>query len=138
MVSLVFVFDASPLDRSPPTPPPPTPPPTPMQGVDRIIVVLAPGGRRLEVRQYGVALKKSGGRVPRVETVEVGPAWTATVTRHRAAPPDLERAAHKKVEGVDKKKVRERGRGGGKGKHSPRRALTKQKTFPFPFLTPLV
>lgn len=106
-------------------------PPPSLQGVDRVIVILAPGDRRLEVRQYGVALKKSGGRVPRVELVEVGPAWTAAVTRHRAAPPDLEKAAHKKVEGVDKKKARRRKRGEKEvGKNG---AVTKQKPFLFIF-----
>ena len=76
------------------------------QGIDRIIVVLAPSCRRLLVRHYAIALKKSGGRVPRVELTPIGPSWDATVTRHRAAPPDLEKAALKKVEGLDKKKVR--------------------------------
>lgn len=85
----------------------PTPTPTPLlsQGVDRIIVALAPGGRRLLLRHYAVALKKSGGRVPRVALTAIGPAWSATVTRHRAAPPDLEKAALKKVDGLDKKKA---------------------------------
>lgn len=87
--------------------------PSPPQGVDRIIVILAPGGRRLVVRQYSLALKKSGTRAPRVEAAEVGPAWSATVSRHRPAPPDLEKAALQRVAGAEKKKVR---RGGWRAK----------------------
>ena len=109
--------------------------PTTPQGIDRIIVVLAPSGRRLLVRHYAVALKKSGGRVPRVELTQIGPSWDATVTRHRAAPPDLEKAALKKVEGLDKKKVRECGGVGGVFFYLPcaARATTRHKHNPFHF-----
>lgn len=57
------------------------------------------------LRQYAVALKKSGGRVPRVQLTEVGPCIRASVGRFRQAPPDLWKAAMKVPEGVEKRKV---------------------------------
>lgn len=99
-----------------------------LAGVDRVLVFaasdsssasgdgIAGSGSRKEIsiRQYAVALKKSGTRVPRVQLSETGPSLRASVGRHRPAPPDLWKAAMKQPEGVDKKKVRggvgERGR----------------------------
>ena len=102
-----------------------------LAGIDRVVVVAASDGssssgsgngsgsgsgnsgskttstkKEIAIRQYAVALKKSGTRVPRVQLAEIGPALVATLGRHRAAPPDLWKAAMKQPEGVEKKKVR--------------------------------
>ena len=80
--------------------------------------------RELSIRQYAVALKKSGTRVPRVELAEVGPSLRASLGRHRQAPPDLWKAAMKQPEGVEKKKVRGRER---RERESWRREREKKK-----------
>lgn len=100
-----------------------------LAGVDRVLVVAASsssgadgsgsvssnnsGGKKaaeVSIRQYAVALKKSGTRVPRVELTEIGPSLRASLGRHRQAPPDLWKAAMKQPEGIEKKKVRGRER----------------------------
>ena len=94
-----------------------------LAGIDRVLVVAASDGgsgsgsgggsggkREIAIRQYAVALKKSGTRVPRVELTEIGPSLRASLGRHKQAPPDLWKAAMKQPEGIEKKKVRERER----------------------------
>ena len=44
---------------------------------------------KLLLRQYRIALKKSGTRVPRVELQEMGPSLDLSLRRVREAPPDL-------------------------------------------------
>lgn len=93
-----------------------------LAGVDRVIAVAAassegggvgggdgskrPAAEQLCVRQFAIALKKSGGRVPRVQLTEVGPSIRASVGRFRPAPPDLWKAAMRVPEGVEKRKVK--------------------------------
>jgi len=86
-----------------------------LAGIDRVLAVAASSGggdgnndnrKEIAIRQYAVALKKSGTRVPRVQLSETGPSLRASLGRHRAAPPDLWKAAMKQPEGVEKKKVR--------------------------------
>ena len=95
-----------------------------LAGIDRVLVVAASdssatasgsgsGGssegkikkKEIAIRQYAVALKKSGGRVPRVQLSEIGPSLRASLGRHKQAPPDLWKAAMKQPEGIEKKKV---------------------------------
>ena len=58
------------------------------QGLDHVIFVTALEGKLL-LRQYVIALKKSGTRVPRVELQEMGPSLDLSLRRVREAPPDL-------------------------------------------------
>ena len=94
-----------------------------LAGIDRVLVVAASDAaatasvsgsgssagnenkKEIAIRQYAVALKKSGGRVPRVQLSEIGPSLRASLGRHRQAPPDLWKAAMKQPEGIEKKKV---------------------------------
>jgi ribosome production factor 2 len=96
-----------------------------LAGVDRLILVVAEGGGggegaaqpstsssasappvRLSLRQFALRLKKSGGRTPRVEATEIGPALDLVLRRHLPGPPDLVKAALKAAAGPAKKKVR--------------------------------
>lgn len=93
-----------------------------LAGIDRVLVVAASDAaasssssasgtgaagheKEIAIRQYAVALKKSGNRVPRVQLTEIGPSLRASLGRHRQAPPDLWKAAMKQPEGIEKKKV---------------------------------
>lgn len=125
-----------------------------LAGVDRVLVVAASdevggnsgsvSGKKIEVsiRQYAIALKKSGTRVPRVELTEIGPSLRASLGRHRQAPPDLWKAAMKQPEGVEKKKVRGREREREVEKNKTGKKTRKRgddtKFSNLIFLTPLV
>lgn len=72
-----------------------------------------PETRHLLLRQYAVRLKKGGGRVPRTELTEMGPALDLALRRLRAPPPELLKEALRQPK-VEKKKARRRAsRGGG-------------------------
>lgn len=74
-----------------------------LAGLDRLMVFVAIGDSQLLMYQYKIALKASGGRVPRVALCEMGPRLCLTVRRFREAPPDLATEALKKPK-LDKKK----------------------------------
>ncbi|KAH3735912.1 ribosome production factor 2 homolog [Dreissena polymorpha] len=75
-----------------------------LQGLEHVIQVTAADGKIL-VRNYRIALKKSGGRVPRVELQEMGPSVDFTMRRTKIASDDLyKRSLKKPKEATIKKK----------------------------------
>ena len=73
-----------------------------MQGLDHVIFMTALEGKLL-LRQYRIALKKSGTRVPRVELHEMGPSLDLSLRRVREAPSDLMAEALKQPKTTAKK-----------------------------------
>ncbi|KAK9824979.1 hypothetical protein WJX81_002634 [Elliptochloris bilobata] len=65
-----------------------------LKGITNVMFVTALD-RVLLLRQYAVAMKKSGTKIPRVELREMGPALDLALRRYRAAAPDLEKEALK-------------------------------------------
>ena len=72
------------------------------QGLDHVIFVTALEGKLL-LRQYVIALKKSGTRIPRVELLEMGPSLDLALRRVREAPPDLMAEAMRQPKTTGKK-----------------------------------
>jgi len=58
---------------------------------------------KLLLRQYRIALKKSGTRVPRVELAEMGPSLDLALRRVSEAPPDLAAEALRQPKTTGKK-----------------------------------
>ena len=73
-----------------------------LQGLDHVIFVTALEAKLL-LRQYRIALKKSGTRIPRVELQEMGPSLDLSLRRVREAPPDLMAEALKQPKMTAKK-----------------------------------
>ncbi|KAK3735825.1 hypothetical protein QZH41_019922, partial [Actinostola sp. cb2023] len=65
-----------------------------LQGLEHVIQVTAVE-KNIFLRSYRTVLKKSGGRVPRVELEEMGPAFDFTLRRTRLASDDLMKSATK-------------------------------------------
>ncbi|KAF8067235.1 choline monooxygenase [Scenedesmus sp. PABB004] len=66
-----------------------------LAGLDRVVVAYAAGGgeRGLLLRQYRLAYKKSGTKVPRAHLTEMGPRLDLVLRRVRLPPVDLEKEA---------------------------------------------
>jgi len=63
--------------------------------------------KQIFIRSYKISLKKSGGRIPRVELAEIGPSLDLSLRRTHLASEDLMRSACKQVSNVrGKKKVK--------------------------------
>lgn len=77
-----------------------------LAGLDRVLVAYAAGTseRSLLLRQYRIAFKKSGTKVPRVALTEMGPSLDCVLRRSRLPPVDLEKEALKQPK-LTKKKV---------------------------------
>eukprot|EP00879_Flechtneria_rotunda_P021146 GHRR01022278.1.p3 GENE.GHRR01022278.1~~GHRR01022278.1.p3 ORF type:complete len:158 (+),score=66.93 GHRR01022278.1:1234-1707(+) len=76
-----------------------------LAGLDRVLMAFAAGGseRSLLLRQYRIAFKKSGTKVPRVALAEMGPSIDCVLRRSRLPPVDLEKEALKQPK-ITKKK----------------------------------
>mmetsp|Transcript_27958 Transcript_27958/g.73773 ORF Transcript_27958/g.73773 Transcript_27958/m.73773 type:complete len:196 (-) Transcript_27958:57-644(-) len=57
------------------------------------VVVLTAKGEKVAFRHYGILLKKSGSKVPRVVLEELGPRFDLELRRNRSAAPDVAREA---------------------------------------------
>jgi len=66
-----------------------------LAGIEHAIVLTAQG-EKVSFKHYRIDLKKSGGRVPRVECEEIGPSFEFEVRRERTPAPELEKAACRK------------------------------------------
>lgn len=65
-----------------------------LAGLDTVIVTTAANGK-VYFRVYGIALKKSGNKFPRVEMEEVGPRMDLTLRRRKSAASELRKHAMK-------------------------------------------
>jgi ribosome production factor 2 len=65
-----------------------------LAGIEHVIVCTA-ADDTIFFRHYGISLKKSGSKIPRVELVESGPAFDCVIRRHKFASDDLLREALK-------------------------------------------
>eukprot|EP00878_Enallax_costatus_P022497 GHUV01023868.1.p1 GENE.GHUV01023868.1~~GHUV01023868.1.p1 ORF type:complete len:167 (+),score=70.20 GHUV01023868.1:1370-1870(+) len=76
-----------------------------LAGLDRVLVAYAAGTseRSLLLRQYRIAFKKSGTKVPRVALTEMGPSLDCVLRRSRLPPVDLEKEALKQPKLTKKK-----------------------------------
>jgi len=63
-----------------------------LAGLDRLISVSAINGK-IYFRHYGIALKQSGSKLPRVELEEVGPSMDLVFRRHHSAAEDVRKQA---------------------------------------------
>lgn len=60
-----------------------------LSGVEHAIVLSTMGGNKILFRHYGILLRKSTGKLPRVELEEVGPRMDLEFKRHKQAPDDI-------------------------------------------------
>ncbi|KAF6250832.1 Brix domain-containing protein [Scenedesmus sp. NREL 46B-D3] len=76
-----------------------------LAGLDRVVVAYAAGAseRSLLLRQYRIAFKKSGTKVPRVCLSEMGPSLDCVLRRSRLPAVDLEKEALKQPKLTKKK-----------------------------------
>eukprot|EP00293_Proteomonas_sulcata_P006859 CAMPEP_0184323534 /NCGR_PEP_ID=MMETSP1049-20130417/130805_1 /TAXON_ID=77928 /ORGANISM="Proteomonas sulcata, Strain CCMP704" /LENGTH=202 /DNA_ID=CAMNT_0026645065 /DNA_START=1 /DNA_END=609 /DNA_ORIENTATION=+ len=72
-----------------------------LAGVEHVIVLTAHGGK-IAFRHYGIALKKSGGKVPRIELEELGPSFDMELRRERLPAAELAKEANKMPKQVQK------------------------------------
>jgi|APGre2960657404_1045060.scaffolds.fasta_scaffold32776_1 hypothetical protein len=77
-----------------------------LAGLDRVLIAVATGEKRILLRQYAIRLKRSGTKVPRASLAEMGPRLDLALRRCKPAPPDLEAEALKQPAGLKKKKAR--------------------------------
>ncbi|KAJ3092949.1 rRNA-binding ribosome biosynthesis protein rpf2 [Quaeritorhiza haematococci] len=66
-----------------------------LAGIDHVLAFIADPSGDIRFRVYTVSMKKSGGKIPRVELEEMGPSMDLTVRRTVFAPDDLLREAMK-------------------------------------------
>ncbi|EFJ42816.1 hypothetical protein VOLCADRAFT_107061 [Volvox carteri f. nagariensis] len=66
-----------------------------LAGIDRVLMAVAEGDTRLQLRQYSIRFKKSGTRIPKVALTEMGPRVAFSVRRYRLPPSDLQQDAMK-------------------------------------------
>uniref|UniRef100_A0A915CN80 Ribosome production factor 2 homolog n=1 Tax=Ditylenchus dipsaci TaxID=166011 RepID=A0A915CN80_9BILA len=64
-----------------------------LQGLELIISLTASAENKIHLRVYRTQLKKSGGKTPRVELVEIGPSIDFSVDRTKLASEDLFKSA---------------------------------------------
>jgi hypothetical protein len=77
-----------------------------LAGLDRVLIAVATGEKRILLRQYAIRLKRSGTKVPRASLSEMGPRLDFALRRCKPAPADLEAEALKQPAGLKKKKAR--------------------------------
>jgi len=80
-----------------------------LAGLDHVIVCSSVKDK-IYFRRYGILLKKSGTRIPRVELSEIGPSLDFTIRRTRFASPDLLKEASWIPKVVKDKKVKNKSR----------------------------
>lgn len=61
--------------------------------------------KKIFLRSYKISLKKSGGRIPRIELEEIGPSLDLSVRRTHLASDDLFKSACKQVKNIRKEKT---------------------------------
>eukprot|EP00019_Armaparvus_languidus_P001520 CAMPEP_0168601998 /NCGR_PEP_ID=MMETSP0420-20121227/13778_1 /TAXON_ID=498008 /ORGANISM="Pessonella sp." /LENGTH=151 /DNA_ID=CAMNT_0008640517 /DNA_START=393 /DNA_END=848 /DNA_ORIENTATION=- len=64
-----------------------------LAGLDHVIVLSVVNETKILFRHYGIVLKKSGTKVPRVELEEIGPHFDLTLRREQMAPESVRRVA---------------------------------------------
>ncbi|CAG9462405.1 unnamed protein product [Pedinophyceae sp. YPF-701] len=79
-----------------------------LKGLDHVICCCAADGR-IMLRQYAIALKKSGTRVPRVALTEAGPSVDLVVRRVRVADPERMKEASKRHKEKGRSKIKNAG-----------------------------
>ncbi|KAG2498091.1 hypothetical protein HYH03_003849 [Edaphochlamys debaryana] len=66
-----------------------------LAGLDRVVMAVALDDARVQLRQFAIRFKKSGGRIPRTELAEMGPRLELSVRRYRLPPSDMAAEAMK-------------------------------------------
>mmetsp|Transcript_6765 Transcript_6765/g.10553 ORF Transcript_6765/g.10553 Transcript_6765/m.10553 type:complete len:304 (+) Transcript_6765:29-940(+) len=76
-----------------------------LAGLDHIIVCTAVDGK-VHFRHYAIRLKKSGGKLPRVELEEVGPLFDFSIRRCKFASDDLYKASTRVPKALKPQKIK--------------------------------
>lgn len=74
-----------------------------LMGLDRVILITHTSANTILFRQYSIALKKSGTKIPRVSMTESGPSLDLEIRRTKEPPGDLEKEAMKQPKLTRKK-----------------------------------
>mmetsp|Transcript_10959 Transcript_10959/g.33618 ORF Transcript_10959/g.33618 Transcript_10959/m.33618 type:complete len:327 (+) Transcript_10959:86-1066(+) len=77
-----------------------------LAGLERLVSVELSEDGKLRFKNHRILLKKSGGKLPKVELEEMGPSFTLNFRRTHFASPDLMKEALRKPRGTAPKKVK--------------------------------
>lgn len=103
-----------------------------LQGIEHVISFTVTEDLTILIRSYKILLKKSGGRVPRIELEEIGPSLDLSIRRAKIASKDLYKQAHKKpaeLKVTKRKNVERDGLGNVKARvHIDKQEVTKLQT----------
>ncbi|KAJ8902250.1 hypothetical protein NDN08_006657 [Rhodosorus marinus] len=77
-----------------------------LAGLEAMVTVEVKDGPRIVIRHHRILLKKSGGRLPRVELEDTGPTMELSIRRSQFAAPELMKMALRQPKGLKSKKVK--------------------------------